>query len=339
MKLSSNKYLENNYLGEREMKIIISIIGLLIISASALSQDLSDLTVRYSDLTMKCSTVDKSISVYLNKHGDLYRNEYNSMSWAIYTSKYDQWYAANKKQSASKDLFNSSRSYVYEYVDPFAYEYKINFEKLSYFVDGKKSEATLTRSHKHPEINHQQEFKLNCVTSVSVTSISMTSVTAKVLSTLSEDHQAYIIAKIAYTEDDHFDAMELTSQQQDLYTYYSRTGFSENVWDLKEVKYLTKIQMKLLKRIYVKETKDASSCISDVLDMYDMSQEEREEVLGNWNVCSFELYVVRDSLNKLVGFVIDRYNDNGVDDTDGHNGSISVLNSKGSELMFKEWYP
>ena len=325
-------------------KFVILTLAVLGFTGTVLAQDLTDRTIVYSDLKVKCSAVDKSLSVYLNAKGNINRSQSNAVTLAVYTSKHTDWYVANKKIGFSRNLYNNWRSYIFDNKDPYNFEYKVQFEKMAYFENGKETKATLTRIHKHTDINIDQTFELNCKTKVTTTKVGLKPITSWRFNKLSEDHKAYVLTQItdAYTGRDF--EPELTPAEEDLYSYFSQTGKADVIYSLDDIKKLKNIsdkQKSFLTKLKIKEEKNNQSCIDDFMDRndYDLDEDELAEILDNWSICSFDLSVARDVKDIVLGFVVNRFNDNGVDDSDGHDGSATTYDGKGKELSSTEWYP
>jgi hypothetical protein len=318
--------------------VFLSVLICSVLSGVSHAQDLTDRSIVYSDLRLKCSTPDKKLSLYVSAKGDIFRNQSNALSWAIYSSKYEDWFISNKKNETFKNLYNSYLSYSINHSDPFGFKYEVKFEKLAYFKNNRKTKAILTRVHSHPEININQSFELNCLTTVSTKKVPLKPITVGRFNRLKAEHKSYVLTSIAdtYTDDSE---IELTPKQEDTYTYYATTGFADSVYKIKDVKNVTRAQKLFLKNLIAIEDADQKDCIDDRLSYHDVDTIEREEILENWSICSYEVYIVRDSSKIVIGFVVDRYNDNGVDDSDGHDGSATTFNSRGKELGYSEWYP
>lgn len=301
-----------------------------------------DRTTLYSDLNLQCADAKNQVKLEMTVQGPLLRERRQPVTVKVTSEIFDTNVLA-KGQVSQLGFFYTSQNNVFGWGanDAFNFVYDATFDHAAIFKNAAKSKATLRRTHTNRDVGIDERHALNCTTQIKAEKLDLQPITLAAFKTLEPVIAAAILAEA--TSEAHWDltryfkweGSKIKAEEQMKYRYFAETAQAFNhtypEYDAKPMPAALKAYAEKMDKT---EEKEKTACIDD---FFENTEADRDETLGNWNVCSYQLFVVADSKGELLGAVSVRHNDNGVDDSDGHTGATVVYDSLGREVVNEEW--
>lgn len=310
----------------------------------------------YSGLGIKCvqSTGAESVSVYIGAPGEIYLTKDNQVTLRVFAKSFDAP-LLNKGIRMDENLTKYKKKNLnWTFYDAFNFRYELQLEG-NLFKKG-KHKAKLLRQHQNEKLaemaKYRQSFKLDCEVKIKNSDVHLPALTKKVFDQIMKQKQGdlisagilgqaslyetsiYTIVDLVEDLDNDFGIKVSAADEKKWIAYAESVKFYSAYYD--KEKPVVKKYAAYIAKLEKKEKKEVKDCIESFKEIYDYTDEDIKDYQENWSICSSDVFILTTNDGVLLSGMANRYNDNGTDEYDGHDGSTEFFDENLKSFFYKD---